>query len=317
MASVPISVLAFVRPVSFNAGWTEVHRGTIPVCLLLGAASVARKSDRAKVDVVALIVVLTVLVCLLTILVAGLLRSHADILRALHSLGAGVGDPTSGDEAQSAPISLSPSAPPLPGERNSVGVFDLSGATPSGDAIALAVAGADQLTLIAFLSSGCTSCAGIWKAMVRSHGDLPHDVRLVVATKGPELESPPEVGAKAAGGSFPVVMSTAAWGDYEVPGAPFFVLVDGRRSRRIGEGIANTFPQVLDLVRRAQREIPESDESNHSRAFALGLDGPERESANDEELIRAGIHPGDPSLYPQSHDDVFGVGKVPAPNDGA
>jgi NhaP-type Na+/H+ or K+/H+ antiporter len=85
MASVPISVLAFVRPVSFNAGWTEVHRGTIPVCLLLGAASVARKSDRAKVDVVALIVVLTVLVCLLTILVAGLLRSHADILRCIRS----------------------------------------------------------------------------------------------------------------------------------------------------------------------------------------------------------------------------------------
>jgi hypothetical protein len=269
------------------------------------------------VDVVALIVVLTVLVFLLTILVAGLLRSHADILRALHSLGAGVGDPTSGDEAQSDAISLSPSAPPLPGERNSVSVFDLSGATPSGDAVALAVAGADQLTLIAFLSSGCSSCAGIWKAMVRSHGDLPHDVRLVVATKGPELESPPEVGAKAAGGTFPVVMSTAAWGDYEVPGAPFFVLVDGRRSRRIGEGIANTFPQVLDLVRRAQREIPESDDNNQSRAYALGLDGPQRESANDEELIRAGIHPGDPSLYPQSHDDVFGVGQVPAHNDGA
>ena len=50
-------------------------------------------------------------------------------------------------------------------------------------------------------------------------------------------------------------MSTSAWADYEVPGAPFFVLVDGRRSRRIGEGIANTFPQVLDLVRRAH-ELP-------------------------------------------------------------
>jgi hypothetical protein len=269
-----------------------------------------------KVDVVALVVVLTVLVGLLTILVAGLLRSHADILRALHSLGAGVGDPTSGDEAQSSPISLSPSSPPLPGERNSVSVFDLSGATPSGDAIALSVAQTDHLTLIAFLSSGCSSCAVIWKAMVQSAEELPQGVRLVVATKGPELESPPEVGAKAAGGDFPVVMSTAAWGDYEVPGAPFFVLVDGQRSRRIGEGIANTFPQVLDLVRRAQREIPDSDDGNRSRAFALGLDGPARESANDAELIRAGIQPGDPSLYPQTHDDVFGVGKLPVQSDG-
>jgi hypothetical protein len=261
------------------------------------------------VDVVALVVVLTVLVGLLTILVAGLLRSHADILRALHSLGAGVGDPASDNEAPSSPISLGPSSPPLPGERNSVSVFDLSGATPSGDAIALSVAQTDHLTLIAFLSSGCSSCAGIRKAMVQSADELPQGVRLVVSTKGPELESPPEVGAKAAGADFPVVMSTTAWGDYEVPGAPFFVLVDGRRSRRIGEGIANTFPQVLDLVRRAQQEVPQADGGNRSEAFALGLDGPARESANDAELIRAGIQPGDPSLYPQTYDDVFGVGK--------
>ncbi|MGP0031247.1 MAG: hypothetical protein ACLPVF_12155 [Acidimicrobiales bacterium] len=264
---------------------------------------------------VALIVILTVLVCLLTILVAGLLRSHADILRALHSLGAGIGDPASNNEAEPVAVALNP---PLPGERNSTGVFDLSGTTPSGDAVALAVAETDHLTLIAFLSSGCSSCAGIWDAMVRSKDALPPGVRLVVATKGAELESPPVVGAKAAGGSFPVVMSTTAWMQYEVPGAPFFVLVDGRRNRRIGEGIANTFPQVLDLVRRAQMEIPASADQavTQSRAHALGLDGVERESANDQELIRAGILPGDPSLYPRSHDDVFGVGQVPGRGEG-
>ncbi len=275
-------------------------------------------ADRAKVDVVALIVTLSVVVGLLTILVAGLLRSHADILRALHALGVGVGDPTSDDQVRTGTIPLNP---PLPGERNSVSVFDLSGATPSGDAVALTVAGVDHFTLIAFLSSGCSSCAGIWQAMVHSQSDLPDGVRLVVATKGSELESPAEVGARGAGGNFPVVMSTAAWGDYEVPGAPFFVLVDGGRSRRIGEGIANTFPQVLDLVRRAQREVPESgqaspSQASQSQAYARGLDGPERESANDQELIRAGILPGDPSLYPRSHDDVFGVGKIRTPPDG-
>jgi len=256
-----------------------------------------------------------VVVALLTILVAGLLRSHADILRALHSLGAGVGDPVTTEAPGPVPIAMSP---PLPGERNSISVFDLSGSTPSGDGIALSVAGADQLTLIAFLSSGCTSCAGIWKAMVQTPEELPQNVRLVVATKGPEFESPPEVAARASGASFPVVMSTEAWGDYEVPGAPFFVLVDGRRNRRIGEGIANTFPQVLDLVRRAEREIPDAgkEDATQSRAFALGLDGPERESANDAELIRAGILPGDPSLYPKSHDEVFGVAKFPSPSDG-
>ena len=47
---------------------------------------------------VALAVVLSVVVLLLAVLVAGLLRSHADILKALHELGVGVGEP-SGDDA--------------------------------------------------------------------------------------------------------------------------------------------------------------------------------------------------------------------------
>jgi hypothetical protein len=42
---------------------------------------------------VALAIVLSVVVVLLAVLVAGLLRSHADILKALHDLGVGVGEP--------------------------------------------------------------------------------------------------------------------------------------------------------------------------------------------------------------------------------
>ena len=42
---------------------------------------------------VALVIVSTFVVLVLGILVAGLLRSHADILRSLHELGVGVGDP--------------------------------------------------------------------------------------------------------------------------------------------------------------------------------------------------------------------------------
>ena len=45
--------------------------------------------------VVALVVVSTFVVLVLGVLVAGLLRSHADILRSLHELGVGVGDPAS------------------------------------------------------------------------------------------------------------------------------------------------------------------------------------------------------------------------------
>ena len=80
-------------------------------------------------------------------------------------------------------------------------------------------------------------------------------------------------------------MSTEAWGDYEVPGSPFFVLVDGRSGRRIGEGVANHFRQVVELVRRAEADA-QPFTGTRSRPLADGLDGPERELANDRELLR-------------------------------
>jgi hypothetical protein len=114
-------------------------------------------------------------------------------------------------------------------------------------------------------------------------------------------------------------MSTEAWADYEVPGSPFFVLVDGRSGRRIGEGVAHHFHQVAELVRRADADARDfAVGTTTGRAFAEGLDGPERERANDRELLAAGILPGDPSLYPSSLDDVYGRGGPrTAPGRGA
>jgi hypothetical protein len=273
---------------------------------------------------VALVLILTFVVLLLGILVAGLLRSHADILRSLHDLGAGVGDPAASDPqghdhrnadgaatgAVRVPFTMGPR---LPGERDSVSAPTLAGVTPSGDALAITVTGHDTLTLIAFLSSGCTTCAGFWQAFhTPEQLGLPEGVRLVVVTKGPELEIPAEVQARSPS-HLPVIMSTEAWGDYEVPGSPFFVLVDGRAGRRIGEGVANHFSQVTELVRRAEVDGRAFGLASRSRAFADGLDGPARESANDAELLAAGIHPGHHSLYPKSLDDVFPPGDVPDP----
>jgi hypothetical protein len=287
--------------------------------------------------VVALVLLLTFVVLLLGVLVAGLLRSHADILKALHDLGAGVGDPAADarpDAAQPVRVPFT-MGPALPGERDSVSAPTIAGVTPEGDALAVAVTGNDTLTLIAFLSSGCSTCAGFWDALRRPDLlGLPDGVRLVVVTKGPEMEIPAEVRARSQGGPR-VIMSTEAWSDYEVPGSPFFVLVDGREGRRIGEGVAHHFGQVAELVRRAQVDArpfdpgrrsdsrpgsPRTDSrpggrrtDSRSRTFAQGLDGPARESANDDELLAAGIHPGHRSLYPTSLDDVFPgdpVGKV-------
>ena len=109
--------------------------------------------------------------------------------------------------------------------------------------------------------------------------------------------------ARLAGG-LTAVMSTAAWSDYEVPGSPFFVLVDGRTQRRVGEGVARQFAQVVDLVRRARADAV-APPGMEAPGPAHRLDGTERETLNDGELIAAGIHPGHASLYPKSLDDVF------------
>lgn len=271
---------------------------------------------------VALVIVLTMVVALLTVLVAGLLRSHADILKALHDLGVGVGDPTSpaGAHAPAGPVPLT-LGPPLPAERDGVSAPTVAGVTPDGDGIAVAPTSGDGLTLLAFLSSGCATCAAFWQAF-RAPGqlDLPVGTRLVVVTKGPELELPAEVRAHAAPG-LEVVLSTEAWADYEVPGSPFFVLVDGRAGRRVGEGVANHFDQVAELVRRAQADREgfhlQGDEgtpaASRSRGWDAGLDGPGRERANDRELRAAGIEPGDPSLYPSSPADLFAPVDQPSP----
>ena len=265
---------------------------------------------------VALAVVLSVVVLLLAVLVAGLLRSHADILKALHELGVGVGEPGDAQDLSHGHPGSGPAnpvqvpfrmGPPLPGERNSTSAPTIAGVAPNGDALALNVGGAGHLTLLAFLSSGCATCAGFWNAFQRPNElGLPDRTRLVVVTKGPEMESPAEVASHVHSG-LSVVMSTEAWSEYEVPGSPFFVLVDGESGRRIGEGVANHFHQVVELVRRAEVDAREMALTSKGRAFSDGLDGPERELANDRELMAAGILPGDPSLYPSTLADVYGL----------
>src|SRR6202034_2028656 len=136
--------------------------------------------------VVALVIVSTFVVLLLGILVAGLLRSHADILRSLHELGVGVGDP-SAVPAVSAPVTLAaPASSPGLGAAPAV-----AGVTPTGDARAIAVDNSDNLTLLGFLSSGCTGCATFWDALQEpGRLQLPGRTRIVIVTKGPDREVP-------------------------------------------------------------------------------------------------------------------------------
>ncbi len=246
---------------------------------------------------VALVVVSTFVVLLLGILVAGLLRSHADILRALHELGVGVGDPTAEDgPAPTVPVALDPTATGVVSDEAPT----VAGVTPNGDARAVAVANGGRPTLLAFLSSGCATCAGFWRDL-QEPGRLDlGDVRTVIVTKGPDMEISSDIDALSTG-RVPVVMSTDAWVDYKVPASPFFVLVDGAAGRRVGHGVAAHPGQLADLVRRSEREARAAADPRR----ATSLDGPAREAANDEVLLAAGITPGHPSLYPRSFRDVF------------
>ena len=241
---------------------------------------------------IALAIVLTAIVLLLAVLVAGLLRSHADILKALHDLGVGVGDPVGPpvgrhsrvddhDSPQGAPLVI---GPPLPAERSSTSAPTIAGVAPNGDAVAVAPASGGALTLLAFLSSGCRTCGTFWSSFHDlDHMGFPEDTRLVAVTKGPELEAPGVV-AEVASPGLVVVMSTQAWSDYEVPGSPFFVLVDGVSGRRIGEGVANQLAQVAELVRRAALD----DRQGKSQLRSRPRRGPRRARAG------AGQRPGAP-----------------------
>ncbi|HEX2047046.1 MAG TPA: hypothetical protein VHF27_04730, partial [Acidimicrobiales bacterium] len=202
------------------------------------------------------------------VLVVGLLRSHAEILRKLHELGAGV-DP----DGQT-------SAVPAPVRRTASTAFDVSGTTPADEAVRIGVVGARQSTLLAFLSSGCATCGGFWDTFAATDRPaVPGGARLVIVTKGPEAESGSRI-RDLAPSADPVVMSTEAWLEYKVPATPYFVYVDGPSGRILGEGSAATWDQVTSLW---------------SQALADADGG---EARADRELLQAGIRPGHRSLYP-------------------
>jgi hypothetical protein len=218
------------------------------------------------------LVIQSVAIVLLGVLVVGLLRSHAEILRKLHELGAGL-DP---DTAATGTIA----AVPAPVRRTAATAFDLSGTTPHEEGVRVGVVGARQSTLLAFLSSGCLTCGNFWETFGRTDRlAVPGAARLVIVTKGAEAESESRI-RELAPAAVPVVMSTEAWVQYNVPATPYFVYVDGPSGRIVGEGSAATWEQVTSLW---------------SQALA---DERDAEARADRELTRAGIHPGHRSLYP-------------------
>jgi hypothetical protein len=228
-----------------------------------------------------------VVLLLLALLVAGLLRSHAEILRALHDLGASV-EPgerrhRTADTPSAATVTTSDSS-----------AYDVVGLDLSGATAAVSVVGAKQDTLLAFLSTGCSTCEPFWDAF-RADAELPAGTRLLVVVQDEESESRLRA---LAGPRLEVIASNAAWESYGVPGSPHFVYVEGASGRVTGEGTGPDWPSVRALLTQA------ADDRAARSARASDVEWHDNPTRIDAELLHAGVAVGHPSLDAPPDDDL-------------
>jgi len=243
-----------------------------------------------------LIAIETVVLLLLCILVAGLLRSHATILRRLHELDS---------SAASTPDfrAMPGLAEPVALETPFVKARDIEGETLDGQSVVIRTSVVEHRTVLAFLSSTCLTCEAFWNAFAEPDLHLPANTRLVILAKGAHEESPTAL-ARLRPRGIDVIMSSQAWLDYRVPGSPYVVAVDGPSGRTIGEGTGMSWEQVARLLAESTGDVGYlADTSARNRKPASDA---EREARVDRELMQAGILPGDPSLYPTSSERQSG-----------
>jgi hypothetical protein len=229
--------------------------------------------------VLAIVLLEAAAIGLLGLLVAGLLRSHAEILRQLHHLGGGLD--LSGAPPVRHPPPRSTSGRPAGSERRAVG--SLVGQTPGGEVVSLALDRPGQRTMLLFLSSGCGTCAAWWEGLrAGTHTQVLPGTEVIVVARDAAEESPSLLVGMAPA-DVPVVLASAAWEAFSVPGSPYAVLVDGADAAVIGEGVAHSWEQLGSLVGQHLGDVV--------------LRGRERRA--DADLRSAGIHPGHPSLRPE------------------
>lgn len=237
-----------------------------------------------------LVSVETVLLVAIGLLVAGMLRTHADIMRALNLAPSGKNSQT---------ISDGPKPELTPPPENVDGQLFAPAAALEGVNLDLSPVSVEMKrkggTLLAFLSSGCLTCVRFWHELSTPSNRLalPPNGRLILVVKDPTEESLAKLREMAQAVGHPVVMSSQAWSDYDIPGAPYFVWVDGPTATVRGIGAHDRVEGVLKLL---------SDQ-------LLEETLPEVLADEDRQLLAAGIHPGHPSLYGFSDENGSGVGE--------
>lgn len=247
----------------------------------------------------AVVVVEAVVLLILSVLVVGLLRSYATVLRRLHELDGGLSQP----RQQSLPT---------PEFRTSAGVVrpasratgqdwppghDIVGVGLTGEIITVSVVSAlnntGQHTVLLFLSSGCAGCGPFWSDLARPERLPGRGSRLLVVAKDADAESPSLLRELCPAG-IDLVLSSQAWADYQVPGSPYVMVVDGQSGLIRGEGSGTSLTQVSALIRQSSGDSPQAGASRPVRKPQADY---ERESDVDRALLAAGIGPGHPSLY--------------------
>jgi hypothetical protein len=237
-------------------------------------------------------IIIAVLLAVALLYIVALLRSHADILRRLAVL----------EERGAAPAPLSefaeaPNGAPAVGGGEVITAGAISGTTLHGDSATLSFGPGSPVTLLAFLTSGCGSCAPLWAGLheARDLAALAH--RVAVVTHDPMRESPTRLERLAPAGT-DVIMSSAAWADYAVPGSPHFVLTDGAGGI-LGRGSALSWSQLETMVSDARADARRAADPAHAAADPARTTA-ERAQRSEGALASAGIGPGHPSLYPRA-----------------
>jgi hypothetical protein len=223
------------------------------------------------------------LLALTWLFLVAVLRSHAEILRRLHTLENRLGADgfTLGDEPEAR---VDPRA--AYGTSAGTEAPDVVGETLAGDVVKLALGPGAPRTLLAFLSTGCSVCGSLWEEL-RTGDPVAPGIRIVVVTKGSDRESLTRL-ERIAPTQGELVMSNAAWSDYGVVSTPHFVLVDSDTRRILGRGGGTSWSQILSLLADAQ-----SDARLHEARSTS-----DRAARAEQALATSGIGPDHPSLYP-------------------
>ena len=150
---------------------------------------------------------------------------------------------------------------------------DIVGVTPKGVPCRVEVVGAAAPVMVLFLSADCIGCQDLWEGLGQLQAGLGDAAGLAVVTRSAEEEprDPPRRGVQGRGArakaedavavaalarhapaGVEVVMSSEAFEQYRVAGAPFLVVV-GPESVRT-ESVAWGVEQTLQTALRALHE---------------------------------------------------------------